>query len=92
MSFHNMRAYGDPRALAPSQQFDDWLTETVMLPAPARAARLRDWQQAPEARFAHPRHEHLLPLMVSAGASSAPGRRIYNERVLNTMISAFAFD
>jgi aromatic ring-opening dioxygenase catalytic subunit (LigB family) len=27
------------------------------------------WAQAPAARLAHPREEHLLPLMVAAGAA-----------------------
>lgn len=92
MSFHNLRAFGDPRALPPSKQFDDWLTEAVALPGAQRAVRLREWAQAPAARIAHPRHEHLLPLMVSAGASTQPGRRIYNECVLGSMISGFVFD
>jgi hypothetical protein len=30
--------------------------------------------------------------MVAAGASDRPGRRIYNELVLGTWISGFAFD
>jgi aromatic ring-opening dioxygenase catalytic subunit (LigB family) len=91
MSFHNMRAYGDPRATAPSQEFDRWLTHAAEEPAPLRAARLAGWAAAPNARFAHPREEHLLPLMVAAGASEAPGERIYDELVLGTAISAFRF-
>jgi len=92
MSFHNLRALGDPRALAPSQAFDAWLGETCAQPGAERAQRLEQWNEAPAARIAHPRHEHLLPLMVAAGASEAPGTRIYNERVLGTMISGFRFD
>lgn len=92
MSFHNLRALGDPRALAPSQAFDAWLGEACALPGEARADRLAKWEQAPAAHIAHPRPEHLLPLMVAAGASDAPGTRIYNERVLGTMISGFRFD
>jgi len=92
MSFHNLRALGDPRALAPSTAFDAWLTEACEQPAAQRAGRLSEWEQAPAARIAHPRHEHLLPLMVAAGASDAPGTRIYSERVLDTMISGFRFD
>jgi aromatic ring-opening dioxygenase catalytic subunit (LigB family) len=92
MSFHNLQAYSDPRALAPSQAFDAWLGEAASLPGDERAARLTQWQQAPHARFSHPRPEHLLPLMVAAGASEAPGRRVYNERVLGSMISGFRFD
>lgn len=92
MSFHNLRALGDPRLLEPSRQFDAWLTGAVTAPATERAERLARWHEAPFARLAHPRHEHLLPLMVAAGASDAPGRRIYSEQVLGTMISGFAFD
>jgi aromatic ring-opening dioxygenase catalytic subunit (LigB family) len=47
---------------------------------------------APQARVAHPRQEHLLPLMVVAGTSEAPGRRVYNEKILNSMISGYRFD
>jgi aromatic ring-opening dioxygenase catalytic subunit (LigB family) len=92
MSFHNMRAYGDPRAAAPSREFDQWLAEAAEAPAPVRAERLAAWAAAPYGRFAHPREEHLLPLMVAAGASDAPGARIYSELVLGTAISAFRFD
>ena len=92
MSFHNMRGYGDPRFTAPSEAFDGWLADTVASDGPARRERLLDWQAAPSAQVSHPEAEHLLPLMVAAGASSAPGERIYSEQVLRTAISAFRFD
>lgn len=92
MSFHNLRALGDPRLTEPSRQFDAWLDAAARSPADERAALLSHWQDAPAARLAHPRHEHLLPMMVAAGASDQPGRRIYSELVLGTMISGFAFD
>jgi aromatic ring-opening dioxygenase catalytic subunit (LigB family) len=92
MSFHNMRGYGDPRFTDPSEAFDGWLDRAVGQPAPARAAALARWEQAPAARLSHPREEHLLPLMVAAGAADAPGRRVYGERVLETAISGFRFD
>jgi aromatic ring-opening dioxygenase catalytic subunit (LigB family) len=92
MSFHNLRALGDPRLGPPSLQFDQWLNDAATAQASRRASLLEHWQDAPHARLAHPRHEHLLPLMVAAGASNAPGRRVYNESVLGTMISGFAFD
>ena len=66
-SFHNLRLYG-PAGRAPSAAFDAWLQ--AILPAPeGRAERLQAWAQAPAARLAHPREEHLLPLMVAAGAA-----------------------
>lgn len=92
MSFHNLRALGDPRALAPSMAFDAWLGDACKLPFAQRAQRLSQWEEAPAARICHPRPEHLLPLMVAAGASEAPGTRVYNERVLGSMISGFRFD
>jgi aromatic ring-opening dioxygenase catalytic subunit (LigB family) len=92
MSFHNLRALGDPRLTAPSAQFDAWLTASACAPASVRGEQLAHWHEAPAARLAHPRPEHLLPLMVAAGASDQPGRRIFNELVLGTWISGFAFD
>ena len=91
MSFHNMRGYGDPRSTAPFRAFDQWLTKAVEEPGPRRAEALASWSTAPSGRFSHPQEEHLLPLMVAAGASEAAGERIYNEMVLKTAISAFRF-
>jgi aromatic ring-opening dioxygenase catalytic subunit (LigB family) len=91
MSFHNMRGYGDPRFTDPSDQFDAWLTATVEAQPAQRAAALALWADAPAGRLSHPREEHLLPLMVAAGASEAPGSRIYAEHVLKTAISGYSF-
>lgn len=92
MSFHNMRGYGDPRFTAPSEEFDDWLTAAAESDADKRAPLLASWSDAPSGRLSHPREEHLLPLMVAAGASRDKGRRIYSDHVMNTAISAFRFD
>lgn len=92
MSFHNMRGYGDPSATAPSQEFDQWLIQAVAQPGDPRAESLKSWATAPSGRFAHPEAEHLLPLMVAAGASEAAGKHIYSELVMETAISAFCFE
>jgi aromatic ring-opening dioxygenase catalytic subunit (LigB family) len=92
MSFHNMRGYGDPRATAPSQAFDQWLTNAVEQTGHERARSLNDWGTSPSGRFSHPQAEHLLPLMVAAGASETAGKRIYSELVMETAISAFRFE
>lgn len=91
MSFHNMRGYGDPRFTDPSAQFDRWLTDAVEAAPAARATALDAWAEAPAGRLSHPREEHLLPLMVAAGASDVAGERIYSEQVLKTAISGFRF-
>jgi aromatic ring-opening dioxygenase catalytic subunit (LigB family) len=92
MSFHNMRGYGDPRFTAPSEAFDQWLTAAVDADPGARADALAGWAEAPAGRLSHPREEHLLPLMVVAGASQAPGHRTYAEHVLRTAVSGYRFD
>ena len=92
MSFHNLSRFGQAGA-ADSIAFDDWLNEAVChRDREERAQRLRDWAKAPAARGAHPREEHLIPLMVAAGAADADaGQRIYNERVMGMAISGFKF-
>lgn len=91
MSFHNLRAMGDPRVAEPSRQFDAWLAEAAAARPEERAARLARWAEAPWARLCHPREEHLLPLMVAAGASASPGTHDYGELVLGGAVSAFRF-
>jgi len=91
MSFHNLRAYGDPRAEGPSLEFDNWLEAAATAPADQRAELLARWDTAPYARLCHPREEHLIPLMVAAGASGAAGVRDYGEVVLAGAVSAFRF-
>jgi aromatic ring-opening dioxygenase catalytic subunit (LigB family) len=92
MSFHNMRAFGDPRAAAIADQFDGWLSETAALDSGARDQRLARWAQAPAARLAHPREEHLLPLMVIAGAAGADrGLTAFGGNVLGVRVSAYQF-
>ncbi len=90
MSFHNMRAYGNPQATLPSEAFDAALTTAALAPPDARAAALTDWQNMDAARYSHPREEHLLPMMVAAGAGGN-GRKVFGERVMETAISGFAF-
>ncbi|MFG6463874.1 DODA-type extradiol aromatic ring-opening family dioxygenase [Roseateles sp. DXS20W] len=69
-SFHNLGLMFSGRGQAPSVAFDAWLQSA--LPSPeGRAQRLQAWAQAPAARQAHAREEHLLPLMVAAGAADA---------------------
>ena len=94
MSYHNMRGYGRRESGAVSDRFDDWLTEAVGIADPAaRAARLAGWAAHPDGRAAHPREEHLLPLMVIAGSGGATaGRRVFRDRVMETTVSAFRFE
>src|SRR6185436_6594212 len=71
MTFHNLRAFFNPDANAVSETFDAWLRETMSREPAARDERLTQWAAAPGARIAHPREEHLIPLMVAAGAAGS---------------------
>src|SRR4051812_20475138 len=94
LSYHNLRNFG-PQAHAPSKAFDDWLDQTVVTGGVAlRSARLERWADAPSARIAHPREEHLIPLMVAVGAAEADaGVRIYHEDAFmgGLVVSSFRF-
>ena len=95
MSFHNMRAYGNTAFTHISRVFDDWLTQAVMSEPLLRNKALANWQAAPGAVESHPLHqeEHLLPLMVVAGAAhSGVGRKVFTDTVLSVAISGFRFD
>lgn len=69
LSYHNLRAFGAQGHTA-SHAFDRWLRENLAgVDAAPRLAALERWTEAPAALQAHPRPEHLLPLMVIAGAA-----------------------
>ncbi|QOT79386.1 DODA-type extradiol aromatic ring-opening family dioxygenase [Cupriavidus basilensis] len=80
LSYHNLRAFG-PAGKAPSAAFDAWLQQALTTTTPAqRTAALAGWESAPAARQAHPREEHLLPLMVAVGAAEDDiATRVYHE-------------
>ena len=87
-SFHNLSNF-DP---VPAQRFDDWLAETLVEPGPERQRRLNSWESAPGARAAHPREEHLLPLMVAVGAADdEPGQAVFRGPVLGVTMSCWRF-
>src|SRR5687768_6822970 len=69
MSFHNLRAFRDPRSQPIAETFDAWLRDAATAEPAERDRMLAEWDSAPAARAAHPREEHLLPLMVIAGAA-----------------------
>ena len=95
MSYHNLRDFFRPDAQAneAARQFDCWLADTAAMTDPAQRERaLIDWQRAPGAHACHPRAEHLLPLMVVAGAGLAdPGRRPYTDILLGKAVSVVQF-
>lgn len=91
-SFHDLRSIFNGRP-GESEKFDAWLTEAVESADPAiRAQKLRDWALAPGARACHPREEHILPLMVVAGAAGAEvGQRDYHDVIGGKTYSGYRF-
>lgn len=91
MSFHDMRTRG-PAAHSPSRTFDVWLADAVQGDPSSRHEALRTWANAPMARAAHPREEHLLPLMVASGAAHADrGERVFVDDVMGWRVSGVVF-
>lgn len=93
MSYHNLRGFRPGQIVEASDQFDKWLTEVVTAQhASDRNRDLLQWQNAPSARLAHPREEHLIPLMVVAGAADEDnGAKTFSDRVMGAVVSAFQF-
>ena len=90
-SYHNFEGYMTERGFDDSVIFDQWLQQTSMLPADQRWTALKDWEVAPKARACHPREEHLLPLMVAAGAADESGARVFTDEVMGIRTSNLVF-
>ena len=92
MSFHNLRVRGE-QVTPYADAFDAALAQAVTEPAPPqRARRVADWAELPYARLAHPREDHLLPLMVAAGAGGDdPATHVFRDHVLGWTISGYRF-
>ena len=91
MSYHNLADMRSGRGRNASEAFDAWLGEAVADPA-TRERLLERWHDAPGGAASHPRAEHLIPLMVAAGAAAGePGRRSFGESIGGSRISGFQF-
>jgi aromatic ring-opening dioxygenase catalytic subunit (LigB family) len=80
LSYHNLRQFG-PGGSKPSKEFDAWLQHVLLKLTPSeRSIALMHWSEAPYARMAHPREDHLVPLMVALGAAeNEPAACVYHE-------------
>lgn len=95
MSFHNLGAmFGYNRSGKPKGYvFDQMLTQAVTDPNPKqRNDRLTQWERFPGARDAHPREEHLMPLLVCAGAAgSSIGQQSASFNFMGASVSGYSF-
>ncbi|WP_267389222.1 class III extradiol ring-cleavage dioxygenase [Sphingomonas sp. GC_Shp_3] len=92
-SFHDTRSIISGAGKQASASFDGWLNETLVHASPEeRRDLLLDWTSAPAARAAHPREDHLIPLMVVAGAAgNDAGTRVYHETAFMGAITASSY-
>ena len=74
-----------------AEAFDAWL-RAAMIDAETRDRALIRWADAPHARDAQPHEDHLLPLMIAAGAASGePGTVHFHSHAFGKPISGFRF-
>jgi 4,5-DOPA dioxygenase extradiol len=74
-----------PETRAMNLAFEAWLQDTCGNPAlnPAqRRERLQHWEQAPHARYCHPREEHLLPLHVCQALADTRAADVFSVPIL----------
>ncbi len=95
MSYHNINSFfsNDPRVKTISEQFDNWLKNTIeSSDVEQRNNELIAWKKAPGALFSHPRSEHLVPLFVCAGAGgNDPGHQDFSSYLMGAKVSTFVF-
>jgi aromatic ring-opening dioxygenase catalytic subunit (LigB family) len=90
LSWHNLGLRG-PSAAGPSSKFDAWLDNALSDPA-MRERNLLHWTSAPAARLSHPSEDHLIPLMVAAGAADgSSATRIYHQTDLFGFVTASSY-
>ncbi|HBT87541.1 MAG TPA: class III extradiol ring-cleavage dioxygenase [Desulfobacter postgatei] len=92
-SFHNMREFdlaaGPASSSVPdthNRSFQDWLkkicADEKIFPEQQKD-KLLNWELAPAARHCHPREEHLMPLLVCAGAAGyRPAHKVFDVKIM----------
>ena len=92
MSYHNMKKFLTPAAIRSSRKFNDWIEDVVGMEQWSRYEELSNWMRAPAARQCHPNADHLLPLMVAAGAAGEDsGKKVFEDVIMDAVISAIQF-
>jgi aromatic ring-opening dioxygenase catalytic subunit (LigB family) len=93
LTYHNMRGFGQQASFEPSEQFEQYLYYAISNNDPQQRNQiLIDWEQAPSARLVHPREDHLIPLMVAAGAAGdSIGQRIFTDTVFEVVMASYRF-
>jgi len=86
-SYHNIMAFfeqGENSTDTRNDEFQEWLIETTTgkISQNERENRLINWEKTPNARYCHPREEHLLPLHVCATLAGKKGDIVFDDKIL----------
>lgn len=93
-SFHNMSAFRfstSKKEDALNDAFQEWLKESLCseLSDEEQRERLLHWEKAPNARYCHPREEHLLPLHICFGLAHRQAACIFDDAIAGKRALAF---
>ena len=93
LTYHNMRGFGRDESNAIAKEFTRYLDQAVAHPDPKmRWDMLQHWERAPSARLAHPREDHLMPLLIAAGAAATDkGWVLFSETVMKVPMTSYVF-
>jgi aromatic ring-opening dioxygenase catalytic subunit (LigB family) len=84
---------GGPQGALGSRKFEEWTTMTLADTDPSRREQaLLNWETAPHARSAQPHADHLMPLLVIAGAAGkAAGKRRFHDAPGGLSLACYEF-
>jgi 4,5-DOPA dioxygenase extradiol len=93
-SFHNLDAFSWEGINTPdpaNDEFQSWLIElcTGSISQLDREKQLIEWQEAPFARYCHPREEHLMPLHICQSIANKQATVIFNDYIMGKKAVAF---
>jgi aromatic ring-opening dioxygenase catalytic subunit (LigB family) len=93
LNYHNMRGFGLDSSTRDAELFTRYLNEAIALEdVRARDEKLLNWETAPRARLAHPREDHLMPLLVAAGAASSDkGSVLFADTIMKIPMTSYVF-
>lgn len=96
-SFHNMNAFtwaNDNVRDQKNDLFQDHLIKTCTNAdsIEANLVSLIEWENYPNARYCHPREEHMLPLHVCMGVAESTGRIVFDDYILGKRAIAVMWD
>jgi aromatic ring-opening dioxygenase catalytic subunit (LigB family) len=93
LTYHNMRGFGRDESTPIAEAFEKYLNDAILQSdANVRNDMLAKWETAPGARLAHPSEDHLMPLLVVAGAAGNDiGRPVFVDHVMKVPMATYEF-